>query len=510
MKFRFYTTRKTALVVFGLLLKSAWQAVFRPFLNLLHGKSSLRFDLLRLALAALLFASLTLLSADETPSERDARMAWWREARFGMFVHWGLYSGLAGTWQGKTVAKTGGMEWIQKLVEADTDTYAAASLPKFQPAPDFARKWAKLARDAGCRYLVFTTKHHEGFGLYASKFGDFNAGTKLNRDLVKEIVEACHAEGLRVGFYHSVVDWHHDQYAYQKSRQLPYPLIDQPYPNGERDHSKYIKYLHDQVNELVSNYGKVDVLWWDFSSQDFQGDEAWGATELMKLVRARQPGIIVNNRLFRNLEAGWLGMGTNGYALHMDHKYGDFITPEQEIPATGMPGMDWETCMTLNSTWGYSEHDHAWKTDRALIRNLADVASKGGNLLLNIGPKGDGSLPPETVKSFQAIGAWMKVNGESIYGTSASPLGKLDWGCATQKGNVVYLHVFDWPKDGKLMVPLKSNVKKARLLADGELLRIESKGSNKQIHLPTTAPDQADSVIRVELDGPPDVDNRLP
>ena len=460
-------------------------------------------------LTALLLAPLAALHAAETAAERDARMAWWREARFGMFVHWGLYSGLAGTWDGKPVAKTGGMEWIQNLVKADTDAYAKAALPKFQPTPGFAREWAKLAKEAGCKYLVFTTKHHEGFGLYASKFGDYNAGAKLDRDLVKEIVEACHAEGLRVGFYHSVIDWHHDQYAYQKSKQLPHPLGGQPYPNGQRDHAKYIQYLHDQVNELMSNYGKVDVLWWDYSAQDFQGDAAWRATELMNAVRAKQPAIIMNNRLFRSPEAGWGGMGTGGYTSHMDPKYGDFITPEQEIPAAGMSGMDWESCMTLNTTWGFSEHDHAWKTDSALIRNLVDAASKGGNFLLNIGPKGDGSLTPETMKSFQAIGAWMKVNGESIYGTSASPFAKLDWGRATQKGHVVYLHVFDWPKDGKLMVPLKSKVKEARLLAGGETLRVESKGDNQLIHLPTAAPDAVASVIRVELDGPLDVDTVL-
>ncbi|HWH71255.1 MAG TPA: alpha-L-fucosidase, partial [Candidatus Sulfotelmatobacter sp.] len=322
--------------------------------------------------------AISLAQNPETSAQREARMAWWREARFGMFVHWGLYSGLAGTWQGKAVGTNGGMEWIQQRVQADTDTYAKAALPLFQPRADFARDWARLAKQAGCRYLVFTTKHHEGFALHDSKAGDYNAGAVLHRDLVKEIVEAARAEGLRVGFYHSVIDWHHDQYAYAKSQQLPHPLRGQPYPNGERDHAKYQTYLHQQVNELVSNY-PVDILWWDYSSQDFQGDAAWRASELMQLVRTKRPDIIMNNRLFRSREAGWASMGTEGYLPQLDPKYGDFITPEQHIPATGMPGVDWETCMTLNTTWGYSEHDHAWKSDQTLIRNLIDIASKGGN-----------------------------------------------------------------------------------------------------------------------------------
>ncbi|HOZ08482.1 MAG TPA: alpha-L-fucosidase, partial [candidate division Zixibacteria bacterium] len=215
-------------------------------------------------------------------------MKWWREARFGMFVHWGLYSGLAGTWEGKAVDTRGGMEWIQQRVKADTDTYAQAAIPKLQPGPDFARTWARLARETGCRYVVLTSKHHEGFALHDSAVSDYDAGTVLRRDLVKEFVDACRAEGLRFGFYHSVIDWHHDQYAYGLSKQLPHPLLGKPYPNGERNHGVYLDFLHRQVDELISNYGAVDILWWDYSSQDFQGDAAWRAFDLMRKVRAKQ------------------------------------------------------------------------------------------------------------------------------------------------------------------------------------------------------------------------------
>ncbi len=450
-------------------------------------------------------------SKEESPTDRDARMKWWREARFGMFVHWGLYSGLAGTWDGKPVAKRGGMEWIQQRVKADTDTYARQAIPKFKPTADFARQWARIAKDAGCKYLVFTTKHHDGFGLFDSQAGDFNAGHVLQRDLVKEITEACRSEGLKVGFYHSVIDWHHDQYTYAESKQLPHPLKGKPYPNGTRDHAKYQNYLNQQVRELLSNYGPVDVLWWDYSSQDFQGDQAWRSSELIDLVRTKQPDVIMNNRLFRIREAGWAGMGTAGFTPHLDPKYGDFITPEQHIPATGMPGIDWETCMTLNTTWGYSEHDHAWKSDQMLIRNLIDIASKGGNYLLNIGPKGDGSVPEESVRSLKTIGDWMDTNGDAIYATQASPFAKLDWGRCTQKqldGDTtrLYLHVFDWPKNGKLVLSgLVNKTRSAVMLASNQTLKVHNEATQVSIDLPVNPIDEIATVVVLDIEGSPNV-----
>src|ERR1043166_5473094 len=304
-----------------------------------------------LILSVLLTASAAFGADPSTPAAHDARIQWWRDARFGMFVHWGLYSGLAGTWEGRAVTNRGGMEWIQQKVGVDTDTYAKAAIPRFQPKPGFAREWAKLAKDAGARYVVFTVKHHEGFELGDSKVSDYDAGSVLHRDLVKEIVQALHAEGLRVGFYYSTIDWHHDQYEYNRSKTLPHPLRGKPYPNGNRNHDEYVNFLHAQVGELMSNYGRVDVLWWDYSAMDFQGDEAWRAFDLIKEVRAKQPKIVMNNRLFRIREAGWFTNGVEGFTAQLDPEYGDFITPEQRIPATGITNVDWETCMTLNTTW---------------------------------------------------------------------------------------------------------------------------------------------------------------
>lgn len=438
-----------------------------------------------------------------TTPEREQRMEWWRDARFGMFVHWGLYSGLAGTWEGKAVAKKGGMEWLQFRVRADTDTYAEAAMPLFKPTPGFAQSWAKLAKQAGCKYLVFTTKHHDGFALHDSSVTEFDAGSVLNRDLVREIVDACHAEGLRVGFYHSVIDWHHDQYCYGESKILPHPNRGKPYANGKRDHKKYIDFLHNQVDELVTKYGQVDVIWWDYSATDFQGNEAWRAFDLMANVRDKQPQVIMNNRLFRIPEAGWKGQGMKAILPRLDSKYGDFITPEQHVPENGLPGVDWETCMTMNTTWGYSRHDSKWKSSQKLIRTLIDIASKGGNYLLNIGPLGDGSIPKQSVKRLADMGRWMDVNGESIYGSTASPLGKPDWGRVTQntKTNAIYLHVFDWPTDGKLTVEgVSGSVTSATLLSGVVEVPVSKSGSAVVLELPTSAPDKIASVIRLQLD----------
>jgi len=226
----------------------------------------------------------------------------------------------------------------------------------------------------------------------------------------------------------------------------------------------------------------------------------------MQLVRAKQPAIIMNSRLYRTPEAGWKSMGTEGYTPPLDPKYGDFITPEQHIPATGMPGVDWETCMTLNTTWGYSDHDHAWKSDETLIRNLIDIAGKGGNYLLNVGPKGDGSIPAESIKSMQAIGAWMKVNGAAIYGTTASPFASLDWGRCTRKGTILYLHIFNWPHDGTLLVPLRNQVSGARLLADpSDPLAVSVSSDGVRIRLPARAPDAMATVLALQITGEPQV-----
>lgn len=461
-----------------------------------------------LLLAFAMILSLPLYAADEvaqpktvaaeTKQQRDERMEWWRSARFGMVVHWGLYSGLAGTWKDKTVGTRGGMEWIQNYVKADTWEYAHQAVPNFRPEKGFAAEWARLARQAGCRYVVFTTKHHDGFCLFKSQHTTYDAHDLVGRDLCREIVDAVRGEGLKVGFYHSVIDWHHPQYDYEKASRLPHPLRGKPSPNGPRDHSIYVDYLHLQAGELFSNYGPIDIIWWDYSKKGNEGP-FWRADELMATARSLQPHIISNNRLYHipNIEKE----DSVGRLKNWKPEQGDFTTPEQTIPSTGVAGVDWEVCMTMNTTWGYSEHDHAWKSSQTLIRNLIDIVSKGGNYLLNIGPKGDGSIPQESIQSMRDIGAWMAKNGESIYGTSASPYAAPSWGRYTKKPGKLYVHVFQWPDEEVLLVPAK-NLKAARvyLLADKnrDPLKTETGPDGLAIRIPRQAPDPVASVIVIE------------
>jgi len=455
-----------------------------------------------LLMTSLSTAGFVMSLAPESPEsksfgDREERMAWWREARFGMFVHWGLYSGLAGTWKGEKVGDRGGMEWIQNRVKADTWEYAHEAVPRFHPSPDFAEQWAKLAKQAGCKYVVFTTKHHDGFSLHDSSVTTYDAMDLVGRDLCKEITDACKASGLKVGYYHSVIDWHHPQYDYEAAEGLPHPLKDQPSPNGPRNHGQYVDFLHHQVKELMSNYGDVDIVWWDYSKEKAQG-EFWKADELMASVKKLQPQIISNNRLYKIPN---LGAWKHADALKTwDPAHGDFTTPEQSIPETGVDGVDWETCMTMNTTWGYSEHDHAWKSDETLIRNLVDIASKGGNFLLNIGPKGDGSIPKESIQLMAAIGRWMDVNSESIYGTGASPYEAPSWGRYTRKDGVLYAHVFDWPADKTLTISDKEiQASRVCLLANKtQDLDFEKTSDGLLIHLPENAPDAIASVVAIE------------
>ena len=434
----------------------------------------------------------------ETKEQRDARMQWWRESRFGMFVHWGLYSGLAGTWKGNSVGKRGGMEWIQQRVHVDTWEYAHEAVSLFRPKEGFAREWAKLARQAGCRYVVFTSKHHDGFCLFDSQYTTYDAHDLIGRDLCREIVDAVRSEGLKVGFYHSVIDWHHPQYDYFKADQLPHPLKGKPSPNGPRNHDIYVDYLHHQARELFSYYGTLDIIWWDYSKKGNEGP-FWKSDELMSMARSLQPAIISNNRLYHipNIERD----DSVDRLKKWKPEQGDFTTPEQTIPSTGIPGVDWEVCMTMNTTWGYSDHDHAWKSPETLIRNLVDIVSKGGNYLLNIGPKGDGSIPQESIDSMRAVGRWMDTNGEAIYGTTASPFERPDWGRFTKKPGKLYAHVFQWPQDGILQVPIgRINVTRAYLLADPDKtsLKTEKQSNALLIHVPRQAPDKIASVVVIE------------
>jgi len=420
---------------------------------------------------------------------KDERMQWWRDARFGMFIHWGLYAVPAGEWKGEKIPSIG--EWIMENADIPAAEYEKLA-EQFNPVKFDANQWVQIAKDAGMKYIVITSKHHDGFCLWDSKVTNYDImdAAPFKRDILRELAEACRKEGIRLCFYHSIMDWHHPD------AQAPF------YPNyndgtlSNPNFQRYVNtYLKPQIKELVINYGPLGVLWFDGEwVKDWT--EPMG-TDMYKYVRGLQPDIIINNRV---------GKGRKGMrpSSQDEELAGDFGTPEQRIPATGLPGIDWETCMTMNDTWGFKSYDNNWKSNEDLLHKLADIASKGGNFLLNVGPTAEGLIPAESVERLAAMGAWMEVNGESIYGTTASPIGKLPWGRCTAKPGKLYLHVFDWPEDGKLLVPnLRNKVKKAYLLADKECseLAVKRKGKGKIITIPKAAPDKINTVIVLEIKG---------
>ena len=425
-------------------------------------------------------------------SADDARMAWWREARFGLFIHWGLYAIPAGEWSGET----NHAEWIRTTARIPLEVYDRL-VDRFNPIKFDAEKWIRMAEEAGMKYIVITSKHHDGFCLFDSRQTDFDVmSTPFGRDILKELSEACRRAGITICWYHSIMDWHHPDY-------LPRRDWEKDRSSEGADFDRYVEYMKNQLAELVRNYGEIGVLWFDGEWESTWNQER--GRDLYEYVRRLQPSIIINNRVGAG-RSGMEGMTKEGgYA-------GDFGTPEQEIPGTGLPGVDWETCMTMNDNWGYNKTDHNWKSSRDLIRKLADIASKGGNFLLNVGPTAEGEFPSPSIERLQSIGRWMKTNGDSIYGTQASPFKTLEWGRCTRKpvrgGTRLYLHVFDWPADGRLVVPgLFNTPRRAFLLADPERksLAANRKEDAIVIALPPEKPDPDDSIVILDIKGRPDV-----
>jgi alpha-L-fucosidase len=433
-----------------------------------------------------LFASLALLLSGLCPQLPGAqiylpgaaagdRMAWFNEARFGMFIHWGIYAVPAGQWHGQTNFG----EWFQletKMPSAEYEQFAA----QFNPVEFDAREWVRIAKDAGMKYIVITSKHHDGFCMFDTKLTGYNIvqATPFKRDPMKELSAACRAAGLKFCFYYSVPDWHSSDFPAKYSQRGFHGA-----PNPDADLDRYVAYVKGQIRELLTGYGPISILWFDGGGsfkQEGQADRVrlMHSQEIIDLIHELQPQCLVNNRL-------WLPA--------------DYGTPEQKIPGL-RPTNSFEVCMTLNRHWGFNKNDHDWKQPRQVIENLVDIASKGGNYLLNVGPRPEGVIPADSVRILKAVGDWMKVNGDSIYGTSASPLETTPaWGRVTQKGSVLYLHVFDWPANRALTLQGVS-ARRAYLLADPakKALKLENSGGTLTLSLPAAAPDNTDSVIVAE------------
>ncbi|GGH29073.1 alpha-L-fucosidase [Paenibacillus segetis] len=431
-------------------------------------------------------------------SDLFTRTEWFLKERFGMFIHWGLY------------AIPGRGEWVMSDERIPVDMYEQY-FEQFNPVDYDPVKWVKAAKKAGMKYVVMTVKHHDGFCLFDSALTDYKStNTVCKRDLTREFVDAVRAEGLKVGLYYSLIDWHHEDYP--KYGDLIHPMRDnEAYKDNTYNFDNYLAYMHGQIKELCRNYGKIDILWFDYSYEHMRG-ETWHAKELMEMVRSLQPEVIIDNRLETSGEGGGSLLTANPTAWS-----GDFSSPEQIIPQEGIKNelgvsIPWEMCTTMNNTWGYTPNDIAYKPAALLIRKLVECVSKGGNMILNVGPDAKGNFNKQSMDTLEAIGEWMDKNAESIYSCGYADIDKPEWGRYTRNGNMIYAHVFEAPIGPLALtgVPV-DQVKSMYRLADGvEVQRGDSwitKAYENILfaclgsiaHFTYPLPDEADTVIAIEL-----------
>ncbi|MFC2102547.1 alpha-L-fucosidase [Bacteroidota bacterium] len=429
----------------------------------------------------------------ESKVQHDTRMEWWRDARFGMFIHWGLYAIPAGEWDGKTNYG----EWIRHSAQIPLETYDKFQ-GEFNPVDFNANEWVKIAHDAGMKYIVITSKHHDGFCMFDTKQTEFNImESPFGRDVMKELADACRKYDMKFCFYYSIMDWHHPDY-------LPRRIWETERNADNADYLRYLSYMKNELKELLTQYGDIGVLWFDGEWESTWNDKF--GKEIYSYVRSLQPDIIINNRV----GAGRMDME----GLTEEGAFGgDFGTPEQQIPPTGLPGTDWETCMTMNDHWGYNKANTEYKSTKEIIQMLTDIASKGGNYLLNVGPTDKGRFPDQAITRLKEIGKWMSVNGESIYGTVASPFSSTPWGRCTMKEGTdtitLYLHIFDWPLDGRLVIDgcMNDPITAVLLSNPRKKLNVSRDDDKIVVLLPKKATDPYNSVVKLTLHGPLDITN---
>ena len=409
--------------------------------------------------------------------------------RFGLFLHWGLYA----------IPARG--EWVrnnEEMKEEDYIPYAS----EFNPDLFDPKQWAKDAKEAGMKYAVMTAKHHDGYCLFNTKTTTW----KSDRDYIKEFLEAFRNEGLKAGLYYSLLDWHHPDYPHYQD--LHHPMRNHPECSNEnRDFSRYLDYMHTQIKELLTEYGKLDIMWFDFSYGNMRKD-TWDANKIVSMAREYQPDMIIDNRL----EGDGIYQGTIREE-HPSFTAGDFTSPEQMIPPTGITNakgdpIPWEACLTMNEHWGYCSKDTNYKSAKLIIRTLVECVSKSGNLICNVGPDARGCFPSQSRKILHEIGEWMKYNQASIYGYRKCDLEKPEWGRYTQKGNIIYAHVLDESVfDIPVHIP-KDKILKVRRLSDGSEIKIQTPWNAESypeytfLNIDTLAhqcPDPIDTVIEITL-----------
>lgn len=418
-------------------------------------------------------------------AERADRMQWWREARFGMFVHWGLYAILAGEWHGKTNYG----EWIRNNAKIPIDEYDTL-LTRWNPSAFDADALARLAQRAGMKYLVITTKHHDGFSLWPSRHGTFNvAHSSDTRDIMKLVSDACRRHDVVPCWYHSIMDWHHPDYLPRRDWEAGLR------PANGAALTRYVEYLHAQVEELLTQYGDIGVMWFDGEWESTWTQDLGQA--LADKCRALQGNVIVNNRVAPN---------RGGMADANIGKIGDFGTPEQNIPDRGLPGVDWESCITMNQNWGYNRADKDFKSVPKLVSMLVDTASKGGNLLLNVGPMSTGEVPPESVDRLHGLARWMDTHGDAIHATNASPFENTSFRATRALGDArLNLFLSEWPSQRELLLPgLQTLPTRATMMGASVLdtLPVRRVDNGVVVTLPAGPSDPVCSVVRLEANGP--------